>query len=346
MILILQKPSNPEQIAIVCDRLERMKLSGQVIQSESGTVVSVQEDVSSFASHLFSQIPGVDKVVRLKNQANLATSVEAEVIELPFGISIGKGVAPIIMAGPCSIEGQAHILHTANLVKDAGAQILRGGAYKPRTSPYEFQGLRHEGLKYLKEASLASKLPVVSEVMTPEHVESAEEFVDIIQIGARNMYNYELLKEVGKSTKPVLLKRALSATLSEWLNAAEYIMSSGNRQVILCERGIRTFETQTRNTLDLSAVPILKKLCTLPVIVDPSHGTGRRDLVRAMSRAAIACGADGLLIEVHECPEQAFSDGEQSITPDTLSEIVHDTKMLSELLSSDQKPNLARSKQS
>lgn len=328
MILILQKPTSPELTSIVCERLDRMKLSCQVLESASGTCVSILDDVSSLPTHIFSQIPGVAKVVRVQDQAKLAISSAVATIELPNKVRIGGGAAPIIMAGPCSVEGQAHILHTAHMVKEARAHMLRGGAYKPRTSPYEFQGLGMEGLKYLKEASHASNLPVVSEIMSPEHVSPAEQYIDMIQVGARNMYNYELLKELGKSSKPVLLKRALSATISEWLNAAEYIMSAGNMQVILCERGIRTFETQTRNTLDLGAVAAIKKICGLPVIVDPSHGTGRRDLVRVMSRAAIASGADGLLIEVHECPEQAFSDGEQSITPQLLSEIVSDSAQL------------------
>ena len=335
MILILQKPTSQEQIAVICERLERMELTGQVIENASGTVVSVKEDVSRLPSHLFSQLPGVDKVVRLQHQANLAINLPVQSIELSNNLKIGNGMAPIIMGGPCSVEGQAHITHTAHMVKEAGAHVLRGGAYKPRTSPYEFQGLGLEGLKYLKEASLATGLPVISEVMAAEHVETAEEYIDIVQIGARNMYNYELLKELGKSRRPILLKRALSATISELLNAAEYIMSAGNKQVILCERGIRTFETQTRNTLDLSAVPILKKMCSLPVVVDPSHGTGRRDLIRTMSRAAIACGADGLLVEVHECPEQAFSDGEQSITPQTLADIVSDAKLIYDLFAAD-----------
>lgn len=320
-----------------------MNLTGHVMESSSGTIVSIKEDVSCFPSHLFSQLPGVDKVVRLQHQANLAINSPIQSIELPNGVKIGNGAPPIVIGGPCSVEGQAHILHTAHLVKEAGAKVLRGGAYKPRTSPYEFQGLGMEGLKYLKEASLATGLPIVSEVMAAEHVEAAEEFIDVVQVGARNMYNYELLKELGKSCRPILLKRALSATISEWLNAAEYIMSAGNMQVILCERGIRTFETQTRNTLDLSAVPILKKMCSLPVIVDPSHGTGRRDLIRTMSRAAIACGADGLLIEVHECPEHAFSDGEQSITPATLQDIVSDSKQIYELFAAKPSESLAKS---
>ena len=328
MILILQKPTTQEQIAAVCERLERMNLTGQVITSSSGTAISIIEDVSCLPGHVFNQLPGVEKTVRIKHQANLAQSTLIAPIEISSHVRIGGGAPPVIMAGPCSVEGQAHILHTAHRVKEARAHMLRGGAFKPRSSPYEFQGLGFEGMKYLQEASKATELPVVSEVMSPEHVEPAEEFIDMLQVGARNMYNYELLKELGKSKHPVLLKRALSATISEWLNAAEYIMSSGNLKVVLCERGIRTFETQTRNTLDLSAVAVLKKLCALPVVVDPSHGTGRRDLVQIMSRAAIASGADGLLIEVHESPDQAFSDGAQSITSEMLKSIVSETAQL------------------
>lgn len=328
MILILQKNTGQEQVADICARLERMNLTGQPTKSGKRTVIAVLEDVSQLPSHIFSQLPFVEKVVRVQSQASLASSTLSPAIELRNGLRIGAGEAPIVIAGPCSVEGQAHIIHTAKRVKEAGAKMLRGGAYKPRTSPYEFQGLGLEGLKYLDEARQATGLPVVSEVMAAEHVELAEPFIDVLQVGARNMYNYDLLKELGKSEHPVLLKRALSATISEWLNACEYIMSAGNTRVILCERGIRTFETQTRNTLDLSAVAVLKAACSLPVLVDPSHGTGRRDIVRTMSRAAIASGADGLIIEVHDCPEQAFSDGSQAITPDVLKEIVQDTQQI------------------
>ncbi|MBX9686192.1 MAG: 3-deoxy-7-phosphoheptulonate synthase [Candidatus Obscuribacterales bacterium] len=328
MILILQKEASQEQVEAICCALERMKLTGEALSSGGGTVITVLEDVTEISSHVFSQLPGVEKVVRVQGEAKLATKIGLPLIELKNGVRFGAGQAPVVIGGPCSVEGQAQILHNARRVKDAGARMLRGGAYKPRSSPYEFQGLGLEALQYLAEASQQTSLPVVSEVMTPEQVELALSFVDMLQVGARNMYNYELLKELGKSSHPILLKRAFSATISEWLNAAEYIMSGGNQKVILCERGIRTFETATRNTLDLSAVAVVKKSSSLPVLVDPSHGTGRKDLVRVMSRAAIACGADGLIIEVHDCPEKAFSDGHQAITPEMLKEIVIDTQQI------------------
>ena len=328
MILVVQKKASQEQVAAICSRLERMNLTAQVLQNGGGTIIAVQEDVTEIPSHIFSQIPYVEKVLRLQSQASLACSAMVPAVELSNGVRIGDGCPPVIIAGPCSVEGKAQILHTAHRVKESGAKMLRGGAFKPRTSPYEFQGLGLEGLKYLDEARKATGLPVVSEVMASEHVEPAENYIDVLQVGARNMYNYELLKELGKSKHPVLLKRALSATISEWLDAAEYIMSAGNMKVILCERGIRTFETQTRNTLDLSAVAVLKKMTSLPVVVDPSHGTGRRDLVQVMSRAAIAAGADGLIIEVHDCPDHSFSDGAQSITPESLKEIVSDSQKI------------------
>lgn len=328
MILVVQKKASQEQLAAVCARLQRMNLSAEVLQSGASTIVAVREDVSEIPSHLFSQIPYVEKVLRLQSQASIAGSALIPPIEISSGVRIGDGCAPLIMAGPCSVEGQAQILHSAMRVKEAGAKVLRGGAFKPRTSPYEFQGLGIEGLKYLDEARKTSGLPVVSEVMGADQVELVAGHVDVLQVGARNMYNYELLKELGKCNSPVLLKRALSATIGEWLDAAEYIMSAGNMKVILCERGIRTFETQTRNTLDLSAVAVLKKMTALPVVVDPSHATGRRDLVQVMSRAAIASGADGLIIEVHDCPDHSFSDAQQAITPETLKDIVADSHKL------------------
>lgn len=234
------------------------------------------------------------KVVRVKN------------------VGIGGGDFTII-AGPCAIEGPDMLLQTAAWIKENGAVILRGGAFKPRTSPYAFQGLKEEGLLYLKQASEETGLPVVSEVMDPREVELIYNYVDMLQIGSRNMQNYSLLREVGKVDKPILLKRGMAATVEDFLMAAEYIASEGNDNIVLCERGIRTFENYTRNTLDITAVPILKSLCRLPVIVDPSHGTGRRDLILPMSMAAMAAGADGVMIEVHPCPDNALSDGEQSL---------------------------------
>lgn len=227
-------------------------------------------------------------------------------------VTIGDGDFAII-AGPCAIEGLEMLLNTADWIKESGAVILRGGAFKPRTSPYAFQGMKEEGLLYLKQVSDKTGLPVVSEVMDPREVELVYGYVDMLQIGSRNMQNFSLLKEVGKVDKPVLLKRGMAATIEDFLMAAEYIAAEGNDNIVLCERGIRTFENYTRNTLDITAVPILKSLCRLPVIVDPSHGTGRRDLIFPMSLASMAAGADGVMIEVHPCPEDALSDGEQSL---------------------------------
>ncbi|HYE80611.1 MAG TPA: 3-deoxy-7-phosphoheptulonate synthase [Clostridia bacterium] len=235
-------------------------------------------------------------------------------------VSIGDGGFDII-AGPCSVEALDMLLETSGWIKAYGAVILRGGAFKPRTSPYTFQGLKEEGLKHLKQASIITGLPVVSEIMDPRDMELIYGYVDMFQIGSRNMQNFSLLKEVGKADKPVLLKRGMAATIEDFLMAAEYIASEGNDNIVLCERGIRTFENYTRNTLDITAVPILKSLCKLPVIVDPSHGTGRRDLILPMSLAAMAAGADGVMIEVHPCPENALSDGEQSLNLQEFKEI-------------------------
>jgi len=245
------------------------------------------------------------------------------------GVEVG-GKKIAVMAGPCSVEGLDSLLETANIVKDAGATMLRGGAYKPRTSPYDFQGLGLEGLKYLAAAREATGLPVVTEVMTPHLVEQVCEYADVLQIGARNMQNYDLLREAGRTRTPVVLKRGLSATIEEWLKAAEYLLAGGNSNVIFCERGIRTYEPSTRFTLDLSAVPAIKKASHLPVIIDPSQGTGRRDMVAAMSKAAVACGADGLLIEVHPHPEDALSDGQQTVDGEQFATLMKELKPIAE----------------
>jgi 3-deoxy-7-phosphoheptulonate synthase len=234
----------------------------------------------------------------------------------------------VVIAGPCAVESEEQTLRTARLVKEAGAHMLRGGAYKPRTSPHDFQGLGEEGLRILKAAREETGLPIVTEVMDARHIEMVSDAADILQVGSRNMQNYTLLRELGRVDRPVLLKRGMSATVEEWISAAEYVLTGGNTQVILCERGIRTFETRTRNTLDLSAVPAAKDLSPLPVIVDPSHGTGRADLVRPMSLAAVAAGADGLLVEVHPDPSGANSDSEQQITPQEFSDLFRDVEDL------------------
>ena len=248
--------------------------------------------------------------------------------EIRVGSLLIGGDDLVIMAGPCSVESREQLLEIAHVVKAAGGHILRGGAYKPRTLPYSFQGLGEEGLKILAEARSETGLPVVTEVMSPEDVELVEAYTDILQIGSRNMQNFPLLKRVGRAEKPVLLKRGMSATIEEWLGCAEYVLNEGNREVILCERGIRTYETITRNTLDVSAVPIIKQLSDLPVIVDPSHGTGIRSLVTPMAKAGIAAGADGLLIEVHSHPEKALSDGDQSLRPEEFADLVEEIRPL------------------
>lgn len=247
-------------------------------------------------------------------------------------LQLKRKIKPVVIAGPCSVEGEEQILQLAQEVKESGATFLRGGAFKPRTSPYDFCGLGEEALRYLNYAKELTGLPVVSEVMSAAQVEKALPYVDVLQIGTRNMYNYELLKEVGRTNKVILLKRGISATIDEFLQAAEYILLEGNDRVALCERGIRTYETSTRNTLDLSCVPIIKALCDFPVIVDPSHGTGRRDLIRPLSRAAIAVGADGVMIETHGDPKHSISDAAQAITPATLKEIVKDINSIAESL--------------
>ena len=255
---------------------------------------------------------------------------EPSVVEVN-GVAIG-GERLAVIAGPCSVEGREMLLDTATKVKEAGATLLRGGAFKPRTSPYSFQGLEEEGLKLLKEARDASGLPIVTEVMTPEQVTIVEAYADVLQVGARNMQNFGLLKAVGRARKPVFLKRGMMSTISELLMSAEYIMSEGNHRVILCERGIRTFETETRNTCDISAVPVLKKLTHLPVFLDPSHATGHWDLVAPIARAAVAAGADGLMIEVHPRPVEALSDGAQSLKPARFKELMDGLRPLVELM--------------
>lgn len=318
----------------VCAYLRQMELDIQVIEGKEHTAVAILSEVATLPAHLFSQIPGVEKILRAGSRHPLASNAvrEPKPGDSAAWSAFGSQSQPVVIAGPCSVESERQIVETARMIKHAGAAMLRGGAFKPRTNPYDFPGLGKEGLRYLAEARAETGLLIVSEVLSAEQVETAEPFVDVLQIGTRNMYNYELLKEVGRTRKPVLLKRAMSATIDEFLQAAEYILLEGNKHVILCERGIRSFETRTRFTLDLNAVALLKTMCDLPVIVDPSHGTGRSDLVRKMSRAAIACGADGLIIEVHATPQRSISDAGQAIGPQELKEIVEDVNAISSLL--------------
>jgi len=331
MIIVLKPDATEQEIEHVMDRLRELGLTPHLSKGQERTIIGAIGDDRILANQPLRAIPGVENVVPILAPWKLAGREfkKADTIIDVGGVKIGsKKLA--IMAGPCAVEKKELTVGIAQEVKAAGASILRGGAYKPRTSPYAFQGLGNEGLEYLAEAKKLTGLPIVSEILDARDLEHFLEHTDIIQIGARNMQNFELLKEVGAYDKPVLLKRGLSATIKEWLLSAEYIMSRGNKNVMLCERGIRTFETQYRNTLDLSAVPTLKEMSHLPVIVDPSHATGRWALVAPMAKAAIAAGADGLLIEVHSNPECALCDGEESLKPAKFKDLMKDLRKVAE----------------
>jgi 3-deoxy-7-phosphoheptulonate synthase len=315
MIVVMQPQATPAQIEEVKTRLEAMALKGQVSQGEARTVIGVLgSPLPSDLGSILEGLGGVEKALRVSKPYKLASK---EFHPDPTIVSVGDtrigGTAITVMAGPCSVESEDQILRVAYGVAERGAKLLRGGAFKPRTSPYAFRGLGEAGLELLAKAREATGLAIVTEVMTPTDVAVVGQYADVFQIGARNMQNYFLLEEVGRTNKPVLLKRGPSATIEEWLLAAEYIMAQGNAQVILCERGIRTFETATRNTFDLNAVAYAKSVTHLPVLADPSHGCGVRALVAPMARAAVACGADGVIVEVHHDPDKAWSDGAQTL---------------------------------
>lgn len=329
-IIVLNRNATENDIKRILKKLESRGLKGTISKGTERIVIGVIGDTSKITEdeeNTVRVMKGVEEVMRILKPYKLASrdfKAQDTIIKVKGRIIGGKKI-PVI-AGPCAVENRVMLMNVAEKVKAAGASFIRGGAYKPRTSPYAFQGLGEEGLQYLAEASKKTGLPVVTEIMDPRDLDTILKYTDIIQIGARNMQNFRLLLEVGMCHKPVLLKRGLSATIKEWLMAAEYVMSKGNQQVILCERGIRTFETATRNTLDLSSVPVLKQLTHLPVVVDPSHGVGRWDLVAPMAKAAVAVGADGLLIEVHTNPEEAVSDGEQSLKPDAFKKLMSELK--------------------
>jgi 3-deoxy-7-phosphoheptulonate synthase len=334
MIIVMSSRAK-EDIQRVVNKIEGMGYQAHLIEGVERTVIGAVGDERTKAALLeaLESMHGVESVMPILKPYKLAgreLRPEDTVIRVN-GVQIGGGTF-CVMAGPCSVESREQILESARAVKDGGAQMLRGGAYKPRTSPYSFQGLEEEGLKLLKEAREATGLPVVTEAMTPEQVKIVESYADMLQVGARNMQNFGLLKAVGKARKPVFLKRGMMSTISELLMSAEYIMSEGNREVILCERGIRTFETETRNTCDISAVPVLKKLTHLPVFLDPSHATGHWDLVAPIARAAVAAGADGLMVEVHPRPVEALSDGGQSLKPERFRELMNSLRPLVELM--------------
>ena len=330
MVIIMNIDATAEDINGVIEAIESAGLTAKVMEGSQQKIVGVIGDKTRLASMPIDALPGVEKSVEISKSYKLASREfhpVSSVIDVA-GVKIGDG-SPVVMAGPCAVESKEQLFEAADIVKKAGAQFLRGGAYKPRTSPYAFQGLEVEGLKFLAEARERTGLRVVTEVTTVEAIDRVVEYADMLQIGARNMQNFGLLKEVGKSGKPVLLKRGLAATIDEWLNAAEYIMNAGNPNVVLCERGIRTYETYTRNTLDLSAVAAVKHLSHLPIIVDPSHGTGKWRMVKPMAFAAIAAGADGLMMEVHPNPAKALSDGPQSLTPENYAEVMDGVKKIS-----------------
>ncbi|UUV18660.1 3-deoxy-7-phosphoheptulonate synthase [Fusobacteria bacterium ZRK30] len=333
MIIKLKKGATDDQVNHIVEVFENLGMEIKGISGKEYGILGIIGDTSKLSIRDMEALEGVDKVTRIQEpfkKANRKMQEECTIIDVN-GIKIGRGNFTI-MSGPCSVESRDQILEVAKSVKKSGAQILRGGAYKPRTSPYAFQGMELEGLELLKEARKETGMPIVTEIMSVDLVEKFAEEVDIIQVGARNMQNFDLLKALGKIDKPILLKRGLSATIEEWLMSAEYIMAGGNEKVILCERGIRTYEKYTRNTLDLSAVLAVKKLSHLPVIVDPSHATGKRWMVKKLAMAAAAVGADGLMVEVHNDPENALCDGAQSLRPEQFEDLVKDVSKILEVV--------------
>lgn len=323
MIVVMKPGSTQENLSAVVKKIEAAGLRTHLSKGEEVTIVGVIGDKKIIANLELQMLEGVDKTVRITEKYKLVSRdfhPEDTIIDAG-GVKIG-GSEIIVMAGPCAVESLEQLREAAQAVKACGAKFLRGGAYKPRTSPYDFQGLGEDGLKLLRQVADEFGLKVVTEIVDKDDIDLFCNYADILQVGARNMQNFQMLKALGKCSKPILLKRGLSSTISEWLNAAEYIMSGGNERVIFCERGIRTYETFTRNTLDLSAVAAVKELSHLPIVVDPSHGTGRWKMVAPMARAAIAAGADGLIIEVHPHPEKALSDGDQSLRPEAFKELM------------------------
>ena len=327
MIIVMKPDAAESSIQTIVEYIKGAGLQVHLSKGEELTIIGVVGDKSKLATENLLSFRGVDRIVPVTESYKLANrKFHPEPTTVHAGkVNIGPGVLTV-MAGPCAVESEEQLITIAKAVRKAGATMLRGGAYKPRTSPYSFQGLEEEGLKYLKEAGEETGLATVTEVISAEAIEAAVNYVDMLQIGARNMQNFILLKEAGRSQMPVLLKRGMCATIDEWLNAAEYIMSEGNPNVVLCERGIRTYETATRNTLDLSAVPVLRERTHLPVIVDPSHATGNYRYIMPMSLAAVACDADGLEIEVHNDPAHALSDGAQSLTFERFDDLMQSLK--------------------
>jgi 3-deoxy-7-phosphoheptulonate synthase len=332
MIVNMAQGATEEQINHVVERIRECGCQAHLSRGEERTVIGVVGRSAQHQSQLEALLaaPGVEEIIRITHPFKLASRnfrPEGSIIELGKGVSMG-GTEVIVAGGPCAVESPEQIHEIATAVAHAGGKLLRGGAFKPRSSPYSFQGLGEKGLKLLRDAADKNGLLVVSEVMDPSQIELMLPYVDVLQVGARNMQNYYLLRALGETSKPVLLKRGMSATIEELLLSAEYIMSGGNYNVILCERGIRTFDTYMRNTMDIAAIPVIKQLSHLPVMADPSHGTGRRDKVPPMARAAVAAGADGLLIEVHQDPERALSDGAQSMYPEQFARLMDEVRVI------------------
>jgi 3-deoxy-7-phosphoheptulonate synthase len=332
MIIVMKSHAEPRNIEAVVKRVEELGYKVHLSRGEARTIIGViGADEHLIQSEPFEVMEDVEKTMRVMQPFKLASRdfSEADTVIDVGGVQIG-GRKIAVMAGPCSVESRDMILETAQIVKEAGASILRGGAYKPRSSPYSFQGLGEEGLKYLAEARELTGMPIITEVMGPDDVDLVGEYTDIFQVGARNTQNYSLLKALGKQRKPVFLKRGISGTIQELLMSAEYILAGGNMKVMLCERGIRTYETATRNTFDINAIPLLKDLTHLPIVADPSHGTGMWQLVSAVSKAAVAAGADVLMVEVHPNPARAWSDGAQSLTPERFQQLMGQLRLVAE----------------
>lgn len=333
MLIVMKANATTEQVENVATLVKQFGFEVHLSAGKTNTIIGlVGENTSKVDARIFELLPGVREVVKVSSPYKLASRAfqpDDTIVKIKQGLVIGSEEI-VIIAGPCAVETKDCLFETAREVVKSGARIIRGGAFKPRTSPYDFQGLGEEGLKYLREISNELGVAVVSEVMEINQIDLFIEYVDVLQVGARNMQNFNLLRELGRIKKPVLLKRGLSATIKEWLMSAEYLLSGGNDQVILCERGIRTFETSTRNTLDISAIPVIKSLSHLPIVVDPSHATGLRDKVAPMSRAALAAGADGLVIEVHCDPTAALCDGAQSLYPDQFSKLMVELNLIAQ----------------
>jgi 3-deoxy-7-phosphoheptulonate synthase len=333
MMIIMKSNATPEQVEHVIEHIKAAGLNAHLSQGIEATIIGAIGETHNIPTDIFEVLDGVDMVKRITQPFKLASRQfhpENSVFPLD-GFTVG-GDEIAIIAGPCSVESRSQIIETAQAVKEAGASALRGGVFKPRTSPYAFQGLGEEGLDYLAEAREQTGLPIVAEIMSQTQLDLMAKRVDVLQVGARNMQNFNLLRAIGETQTPVLLKRGLSATIEELLMSAEYILAGGNKQVMLCERGIRTFETTTRNTTDINAIPVLKSLTHLPVILDPSHATGHADYVAAVARAAIAAGADGLIVEVHLDPAHAVSDGKQSLRPEKFAEMVKQVGQIAQIM--------------